>query len=365
MKFTACTAPLAHALALASLRSDKRVTVVPAHLIAAGMSVSIACCNSFIAIRAEAPATVSEPGEITVSADRLAALLAGFRSDATITLSATMDAATITSTTGRYRLAAMLNPPDQLKLAEETSSVELAGGDFLRLFEPLFAVGTESSRFFLCGLYWRAAGNRLVSTATNGTKLIRISVPAGDFAATILPTEAATVLQRLIKSTKPGTVMLRRSLTLMGVTTPAFEFTSRLIDAKFPDCERVIPAASANAVTINRAALLAALARLDAVAVEPKEIALCWDDTGSLGLILARQPNDGADNIPANTSGVAKFAVPLNQFAAMLGEFDDENIRIENGAANQPVVFRGNSDKSALIATSYFETAELKRRVNE
>ena len=41
------------------------------------------------------------------------------------------------------------------------------------------------------------------------------------------------------------------------------------------------------------------------------------------------------------------------------------DIRIENGAANQPVVFRGNSDKFALITTSYFETAELKRRVNE
>jgi DNA polymerase-3 subunit beta len=267
----------------------------------------------------------------------------------------------------RVRIVPWTDLPSVLAIDSGIASVEISGGDCLMLLEPLRAAESEATRFYLCGIFLHSIDNRLVAVCTDGVRLIRTSVPAGKFSEgrdLIVPREAAAVLARLVKSTRPGRVTLHRSRTLLAVTCPDFEFTTRLIDSRYPPYENVIPAASPNSVACNRAELHAVLARVAAVAtVDPPLVALSFDRTPQLKVFLARQANDGSDCIASETTGSAKVAVPLPQLAAMLGEFASERVRIEAASGQQPLVIHGDGEKLALISPSAWNFNSEKEEI--
>jgi hypothetical protein len=105
-------------------------------------------------------------------------------------------------------------------------------------------------------------------------------------------------------------VTLRRSQRLLAVVTPEFEFTTQLIAGPFPDYQRVIPAVSGNSAACDRAELLAALARLEAVSTaDAALVALVFGGAAHVDVYLARQPDDGRDAIDAEVTGVAMTAL--------------------------------------------------------
>lgn len=350
MKLVAQAGVFASALSLAAAAARKKGVV---RLVTEDGAVSLSCSDNTVAIIATVAATASEPGEIAVSIDQLAALVAGFWADATVTVTASETAATIVCGNSRSRLPLIPDMPAALAIADEIANVEIAGSGCLHLLEPLAAAASEQTQFYLTGVFWHTVGKKLTAIVTDGVRLIKTSIPSAEFSTDrhcILPAGAVAVLRRLVTRTKPDKVTLRRSRTLLAVAGPGFEFTSRLIDAKYPVYEAVVPVASPNAVTVDRSELLAALSRLAAVATaDPPLLALSWTNAGPLKLFLARQPDDGADAIAAQAHGAAKVAVPLQQLAAMIEEFSGERVQLE---AAGPLVIRGEGEKFALLMPS-------------
>ena len=84
--------------------------------------------------------------------------------------------------------------------------------------------------------------------------------------AVLSPMASIAAIIKLLTKTAVEDVRLRRSKSLLEVSAPGFILTSKLIDATYPDYARVIPATPANSATVDHADLVAALARLDAVA---------------------------------------------------------------------------------------------------
>jgi DNA polymerase-3 subunit beta len=353
MKFVAKASVLASALSLAAAAARKKGVV---RLVAGDGSVRVSCSDNAIASTATASATVHEPGQVAVSADRLAALVGSFAAGEPVTLSTTETMASIVCGNSRSRLPMIpwTDLPDVPAIDGEIANIEMSGAECLLLLEPLFAAAAkDSTRFYLCGIFLHTVGDQLIAVCTDGVRLIRVGVSAAEFSATrdlILPPVSATVLRWLVTRTKPDKVTLRRSQNLLAVTGPDFEFVSRLIDFKYPAYEAVVPVASPNAVTVDRAELLAALSRLAAVATaDPPLLALSWTKAEPLKLFLARQPDDGADAIEAQVHGTANVAVPLSQLAAMIDEFNGERVQLE---AAGPLVIRSQGEKLALLMPS-------------
>jgi DNA polymerase-3 subunit beta len=103
-------------------------------------------------------------------------------------------AAIITCNDSRSRLPVIpaADLPAVLALDFETGSVEISGDACLQLLEPLAAVSTERSRFYLCGIFLPTVGDDLVAVATDGVRLVRVAVPAAAFSASrdlILPSK--------------------------------------------------------------------------------------------------------------------------------------------------------------------------------
>ena len=168
MKLTAparaLAAPLALAASLAAslTANDKRRGIAAlgaVRLTAAGDTIEIAANILDFAITLTVPATIDAPGSIAVDGARLAALVAGFAPDATMTIA--MDDTTATVSCGRSRFKFPVIPLDQLPamlaLTEETGRIELSRADAIKMLgAPLVAVGTEASallyhgRLFAC-----------------------------------------------------------------------------------------------------------------------------------------------------------------------------------------------------------------------
>jgi DNA polymerase-3 subunit beta len=350
VKFTAKAGDLAGALGLAAsaMRANKQ-TSEPVRFAAANDVLSITGADPHTALVTLVQASVVEAGECALSADRLAALVAGFAVGVQLMIGASDSGATVAYGNGKYRLPVVpgTDLPAPLALNVATAGIEIGGDDVLFLLEPLFIAVDEETRFRMGGLFLHSVDGRLVGVATNGVGLVRVSIPAAEFSLgrdLILPSKPAAALRRIIMQMKPKKhVTLRRSRSLIEVSGSGFSFTSRLIDSVFPPYEAIVPAPSPNVITCARAELLAALARLAAVANvdHPPLLSVSWTDAGQLCLTLARQPRDAADIVAAETRGIAKFAVPLWQLVEMLNDFKAERIRFETRASG-PLVIQGD-----------------------
>ena len=246
--------------------------------------------------------------------------------------------------------------PDVLAIGAATGEVEISGACLLTLLEPLPAASTEATRYYLNGIFLQSVGGKLVAAATDGFRLFRTAIAAAKFTddrRTILPRDAAAILHRLVRATRPDMVTLRRSKTLLAVDAPGFQFCTKLVDAMYPDFERVIPSASDNGAVCDRAELRAALSRLAAVATADPLVALSWAAAGELRMCLARQPDCGADAIAAEVKSRARITVPLPQLVRMISEFSDERIRLEAADAGQRPLVIKSRDKLGLIMPSF------------
>jgi DNA polymerase-3 subunit beta len=323
MKLTAAAAAIGSALSLAAAarQRDALVTII------AGEGITVACSDLGITIKATVAGDVIESGATAVSAKRLAALIAGFAADAVINIKAEPNGVTI----GRYRLASA-DIPIANTLTGETGRIEIDGDACVALLNVSSAAATDTTRLSLNGIFLHTVGSQLVAVAANGIKLLRHGIEAERFSMSrdlIVPTRSAVALAGLIRHTKSDKVLLRRSKAMLAANGNGFEFTTRLIDAIYPAFEAMIPEMTANTVTVDRVELLAALARLTAIANgERPLIALTWTEGEPLHVFLPRQPDDGADDISAETKGRARTVLVLVQLTAMLGEFSDKFLHL-------------------------------------
>jgi DNA polymerase III subunit beta len=131
------------------------------------------------------------------------------------------------------------------------------------LAQTQFSMATQDVRYYLNGLLLLVDGKELRAVATDGHRLAYASMPLETELARqdlILPRKTVLELSRLLSdSEEPLTVE-------MAPNQIRFHFghinlVSKLIDGKFPDYERVIPASFKNLVSLNRVALLQSMVR--------------------------------------------------------------------------------------------------------
>jgi DNA polymerase-3 subunit beta len=330
----------------------------PARIVVGEDGMSIAASDGKVSIVvAVAGANVVEPGRVAVAIDRLVALVSCVPTNALISISTTETAALIVSGNSRSRMPlvpwADLAPVITIADNDEIGRVELSDSDCVDLFAPLVAAGSEKTRFVLASVFWQTVGGRLYAVSSNGYKLMKVSVPAGEFSqdrTLVIATEDAITARRIIKQARSGLLTLRRSQALLSINGPTFTFTTRLIDHAYPGYEHLLPPASPISVTCVRSELLASAARLRAVSsAEDPLVAISWTGAGQLDVCLARQPHDASDAIAAEVVGTARIAVPLAQFTSMLGEFKDRRVRLEAQEPG-PLVIRGETPMLGVIA---------------
>lgn len=126
-----------------------------------------------------------------------------------------------------------------------------------------FAMAQQDVRYYLNGLLLEVASDHVATVATDGHRLaiarLETALGSGEYSV-IVPRKAITELARLV-SEDEGDVGLRLGANSIELSFDGLRFTSKLIDGRFPDYERVIPRGNDKIVLTGRDALRQALQR--------------------------------------------------------------------------------------------------------
>lgn len=200
-----------------------------------------------VEVRASAPAEIQGEGETTIPARKLWEIWRSLPVGAIAEISVGGGRATIRAGSSRFTLSTIEAegfPAGQD--FEPLVSLSLPAAVFKSMLERVhFAMAQQDVRFYLNGLLLETGERRLRAVATDGHRLAccdtsMIEGGAGDPQQAIVPRKAVGELIRIGASEGEG-VFVEIGAQALRVTVGDIRLTARLVDARFPEYERVIP----------------------------------------------------------------------------------------------------------------------------
>ena len=211
-------------------------------------TISMTATDMEIELVAKVGAPGGDGGETTVPARKLVDICRTLPDDAPVEFSASENRATLRA--GRSRFILNTLPATDFPTTDTIEGVVEASvmqRDLKELIDRTqFAMANQDVRYYLNGLLLEFRGGRLRAVSTDGHRLAQAEVELQDTSdgdevhQCILPRKGVLELSRLIQNSDEqaaivvGKASLRASI---GDVT----FTSRLIEGRFPDYNRVIP----------------------------------------------------------------------------------------------------------------------------
>ena len=120
----------------------------------------------------------------------------------------------------------------------------------------------QDVRYYLNGMLFETADGHLRAVATDGHRLALCQAELDgkvDEQQVIVPRKGVLELQRLM--TSDGDLNIELGANHIRIQLDGIRFTSKLIDGRFPEYERVIPKESSNELKADRGAFKGALQR--------------------------------------------------------------------------------------------------------
>lgn len=210
---------------------------------------------------------VVEPGAIAFPARKLFDICKALPGDVQIEITTKDNKANLKAGRSRFSLSCL--PAAEFPKLENVSrgqQFELPQSVFKKLFErTAFAMANQDVRYYLNGLMLEVGKDQIQSVATDGHRLSLYSAAvvtdSDSKLQAIVPRKGVMELQRLLADDENSIAQVQLSANHIRIETDSLQFTSKLIDGKFPDYERVLPSGSDKELVANRDELRQALTR--------------------------------------------------------------------------------------------------------
>ncbi len=205
-------------------------------------------------------------GECTVTARKLHDICRALPEDAVIELDATGDRVNIQSGKSHFSLQTLeaSNFP-RLETEQWDRECVVEQGKLKQLIEnTAFSMAQQDVRYYLNGLLLETEAQTLRAVATDGHRLAmsktHIEGDIGELRQLIVPRKAVLELARYLEDSS-SVADLRMNPNHIRVKAGPLVFTSKLIDGRFPDYEKVIPKSLSTHLEVTRGELYDILAR--------------------------------------------------------------------------------------------------------
>lgn len=217
-------------------------------LIAAENTLTIRATDLDMQAVTSCPADISDAGEITVDAGRLAEIVKSAANGSQISLELPDDDPRMLVKSGRSRFRLPVLAPDAFpKIPDDkwAATFEMPSevlSDMLS--RASVSVSQDASRPMLGGVYLHVVGSELVAVATSGFRMTRVSTGLPEKAAktpgVILPMKTVSQVIRLLDG--GVSVVVSASKEKVRFEVGGAVITSKVIDYPYVDYQRVIPA---------------------------------------------------------------------------------------------------------------------------
>lgn len=237
-----------------------------------------------------------EAGETTIPARKLLDICKALPNQAIVDLELTQDErCLVKSQKSKFALGTL--PAEDFPLlftrspnyeAQNNTNIEIKDSDLKRLFEKTaFAMAVQDVRFYLTGTLLEIDNNILRAIATDGHRMALCEATAvsntEERKQAIIPKKAVSELQRLLSGGDTnlkvaiGRELLNATINLKTKEGSAYslQFTTKLIDGKYPDYRRVIPTDNDIVATIDHSEFKQAINRVSILSNEKLKGIVC------------------------------------------------------------------------------------------
>ncbi|XLY88235.1 DNA polymerase III subunit beta [Ectopseudomonas mendocina] len=299
----------------------------------------------------------AEPGEITVPARKLMDICKSLPSDALIDIR--VDDQKLLVKAGRSRFTLSTLPANDFPTVEEgpgSLTFNLPQAKLRRLVERTsFAMAQQDVRYYLNGMLLEVQSGMLRAVATDGHRLAMCSMEAtiqqeGKHQV-IVPRKGILELARLLTE-QDAEVAIVLGQHHIRANTGEFTFTSKLVDGKFPDYERVLPRGGDKLVLADRQGLREAFSRT-AILSNEKYRGIRLTLAAGLLKIQANNPEqeEAEEEIVVDYNGGGlEIGFNVSYLLDVLGVMGTEQVRLILSDSNSSALLQeADNDDSAYV----------------
>ena len=297
--------------------------------------VSITATDLEVELVASVAVDVEKGGEVTVPGRKLLDICRALPDGATVNVSLAGEKVTVRSGRSRFTLSTL--PAAEFPTVEDIKAqqkISMPQSLLRRLIEKTqFSMANQDVRYYLNGMLLEVTGNIVRGVATDGHRLAmcELNMDGADAAPqqVILPRKGVLELHRLIGD--EGECTLEIGTNHLRVGLDGIRLTSKLIDGRFPDYERVIPKESDAPMLADRTQLADCLNRIRILANEKYKGVRVELKPGSV-TVQAHNPEqeEAEEEIEVQYDGPAmEIGFNVEYLIAALRALDAENARLE------------------------------------
>ena len=315
-------------------------------LVAKGGQLSVTATDLEVELVAQADVDIETGGEITVSGRKLLDICRALPENAGITVNVSGEKLFVKSGRSKFSLATL--PAAEFPTVEDIKAgqtISVPQDVLSRLIEKThFSMAQQDVRYYLNGMLLETGGKHLRTVATDGHRLALAEAELDgaklDEQQVIVPRKGVLELQKLMGG--EGSVDIELGANHVRIQLDGIRFTSKLIDGRFPEYDRVIPKESANQLTADRGLLKGALQRTAILSNEKyRGIRLIIRDSGVVLQAHNPEQEEAEEELEVSYTGEdIEIGFNVNYLLDALGAVDGEEISLSVQDSNSSCLIR-------------------------
>ena len=297
----------------------------------------------------------TEDGEITVPARKFVDICKSLPENASISFENVDNKLTLRSGRSRFSLSTL--PATEFPNIEEADSTHTFSIGQATLKEMLdstsFAMAQQDVRYYLNGMLFEVSADYLRVVATDGHRLsmntheIKLGVDSTN--QVIVPRKGIIELTRLLAE-GDETLTVTLGASHIRASNTDFTFTSKLVDGKFPDYDRVLPKGGDKTIVANRQDLRQSLSRTAILSNEKFRGIRMILSNDEVKIIANNPEQEEAEEIVSVDYQGSSLEIGFNvsYLIDVLGVLDTESVEIIVSDPNSSALIQAADGRDAL-----------------
>ena len=360
MKFTAAREALLKPLQAVIGVVERRQTMpilANVLIIAKNGRLSVTATDLEVELVAETDVEADSDGEITVAGRKLLDICRAVPEGSDVTVSLSGEKLSVRAGRSKFNLVTL--PAAEFPVVEDIKSAQtitVSQAVLGRLIEKThFSMAQQDVRYYLNGMLLEAGGKHLRAVATDGHRLAlcQAELDGGSLSEqqVIVPRKGVLELQRLMDG--DGDLDIELGSNHIRIQLDGIRFTSKLIDGRFPEYDRVIPKESSNELKADRGEFKSALQRTAILSNEKyRGIRLVIRDSGVVLQAHNPEQEEAEEELGVDYGGEdIEIGFNVNYLLDALNAVEGDDVTLSVQDSNSSCLIRqpGNEDCTFVV----------------
>jgi DNA polymerase-3 subunit beta len=317
--------------------------------------LSLATTDLEIEMVASVTADNADDFQVTIPARKLLDICKALPDGSVINFNIEENKVSLTSARSLFTLATL--PASEFPSLDEIEvqqSFNISQKQFKTLFDRTsFAMAQQDVRYYLNGILMEISPSAIKLVATDGHRLalseVTLDSGASDERQIIIPRKAVLELSRLLDSSD-AMVSCKLSQNHLRVEAGSLIFTTKLIDGKFPDYQRVIPVDGNKTLQVERETLKQAMSRIAILSNEKYRGIRLTLATGNLS-IQANNPDqeEAEEELQVDyDEGDMEIGFNVTYLIDVLNVLGSDTVQLKLKDSNSSAILSDSQDESSL-----------------